>query len=145
LNSNDEILKNNLLSVQIESPRLLLVPITEDYAEEIFKYFDDEITLYMVPKPAEKIEETYQFIHSSIEGLNNGSNLQLVILIKSTNEFIGCAGLHRINTKTPELGIWTKKDSHGNAYGLEAITAMICWSKKNLEIKEIIQAEKFPS
>ena len=57
-----------------------------------------------------KIEETYEFIRSSIEGLKNGSNLQLIILKKPSNEFIGCAGLHRINTKNPELGIWTKKE-----------------------------------
>lgn len=128
----------NLLNVRIESSRLQLIPITEEYAEEIFSCFDEEITRFMYPKPAEKIEETYQFIRSSIEGLNNSTNLQLIILKKLSNEFVGCAGLHRINTKTPELGIWTKKDSHGNGYGLEAITAMVTWAKQNVEFEYLV-------
>ena len=39
---------------EIESSRLLLIPIKEEYAVEIFKNFDNEITLYMFPKPAKK-------------------------------------------------------------------------------------------
>jgi len=36
----------------------------------------------------------------------------MVITNKNEDEFIGCIGLHNINTLTPELGIWTKKLSH---------------------------------
>jgi hypothetical protein len=49
----------NLMDIMIDTERLLLKPITLIYAEDIFKEFTWEITKYMYPKPAEKIEETH--------------------------------------------------------------------------------------
>jgi RimJ/RimL family protein N-acetyltransferase len=123
----------NLLDTTIETKRLLLKPISHDYADEIFKEFTSEITKYMYPKPAENIDETKDFIEKSLEGSANGTNLQLIIVNKDNNEFIGCIGLHNINTMEPELGIWTKKSSHNNGYGLEAMTALINWAHKNIK------------
>lgn len=37
----------NIATIIIETERLLLVPITMQYAEEIFKEFTPEITTYM--------------------------------------------------------------------------------------------------
>lgn len=51
----------------------------------------------MYPKPANEIEETMDFINSSIDGINQGSNLQLVVLEKKTGEFLGCSGLHKVD------------------------------------------------
>ena len=125
----------DFLNITIETERLLLKPISFDYAEEIFKEFTQEITKYMPPKPAEKIEETKMFIRNSLKGLEEGSNLQMVIINKNDNEFIGCIGLHNINTLEPELGIWTKKSSHKNGYGLEAMNGLIEWANKNIKFK----------
>lgn len=141
-------MKKSLLSVKIETPRLILIPIRYKFEEEIFRNFNDEITLYMIPKPAKEIEETRQFIASSIEGLRDGSNLQLIILKKDSSEFIGCVGIHHLKSKTPVLGIWTKKDSHRHGYGLESITAIISWAKDNIEFDYLIyQVDKrnYPS
>lgn len=124
-----------LTDVIIESERLIQRPIKEEDASEIFKYFTDEVTKYMYPKKPEKIEETLSFIKQAIEGMRANTNLQLVILKKETGEFIGCAGLHKIGQDDPELGVWTKKEAHGNGYGLEAMTAIINWAKQNLEYK----------
>jgi len=56
----------DLTNIIIETDRLLLIPITLDFAEDIFNEFSWEITKYMYPKPAEKIEETYDFINNSL-------------------------------------------------------------------------------
>lgn len=125
----------NLLDTKIETKRLLLVPINMSHANDIFRDFTAEITLYMYPKPAKQIDETLEFINSSLKGLANGTNLQLVILGKDTREFIGCAGLHHVGQIDPELGIWIKKASHGNGYGLEAISAMIAWARSNIQFE----------
>jgi RimJ/RimL family protein N-acetyltransferase len=122
----------NLLNIAIETERLVLKPISYDYTEDIFKELTQEITKYMYPKPAENIEETKNFIKRSLKGLKEGDNFQLVIVKKYTNEFIGCIGLHNINTSEPELGIWTKKSSHKNGYGLEAMNGLIDWANKNI-------------
>jgi len=125
-------------NILIKSKRLLLQPITLDYKEEIFKEFTPEITAYMFSRSPKKIEETIEFIEKSMKENAEGSNFQVVVLNKTTKEYLGNAGLHHINTKTPELGIWIKKSAHGNGYGKEAITALKKWADKNLDYEYII-------
>jgi [ribosomal protein S5]-alanine N-acetyltransferase len=126
-------LVNNIVNMQIESKRLLLVPISPAYREVIFQEFTAEVTDYTYVIPSSDIAQTDQFISQSIQELKNGTNLELVILLKETKEFIGCMGLHAIKTNTPELGIWTKKSAHGNYYGREAISALKEWAEQNLD------------
>jgi len=121
----------------IETERLLLIPISRDYAQDIFHEFTPEITTFMFPKPADKIEETYKFIDESITKNNAGKQLQIVILDKRSKEFLGCGGLHDIDTKTPELGIWIKKSAHGQKYGREAISGLEEWAQKSLQFEYI--------
>ena len=127
----------NLLDVNIETNRLLLVPINRKYAEDIFRTFTAVITGYMYPRPATDISETLEFIDSALKGLENGTNLQLVIVDKSSMEFLGCAGLHKVGQIDPELGIWIKKSSHGNGYGHEAITAVIGWARAHIQFEHL--------
>jgi ribosomal-protein-alanine N-acetyltransferase len=48
----------NLLDVIIETERLMLVPVSINYKQDVFREFDKETTKYMNPKPAEDISET---------------------------------------------------------------------------------------
>ncbi|MBD0266374.1 MAG: GNAT family N-acetyltransferase [Tolypothrix sp. Co-bin9] len=100
--------------------------------EEIFSEFTEEITLYTYPRAAKVISETELFIKKSLEELENGISLQLVVLAKDSLEFLGCASLHNL-AKKPQLGIWLKKAVHGNKYGLETITAIKDWADENLD------------
>ncbi|MBT3816716.1 MAG: GNAT family N-acetyltransferase [Candidatus Magasanikbacteria bacterium] len=122
----------------IQTKNLLLQPITLDYAEEIFKEFTPEITTYMFPKSPDKIEETIEFIKTAIKKNETGIDFQVVILDKTTKEYLGNAGIHNINTKTPEFGIWIKKSAHGNAYGKEAMIAFKEWIDDNLDYDYIL-------
>ena len=131
----------NLFEIIIETDRLLLKPISFNFAEDIFNEFTWEITEYMYPKPAEKIEDTKKFIENSLVKLKNGIDLQMVVVNKMNSEFIGCIGLHNINTLEPELGIWIKKSSHKNGYGLEAINGLIDWANKNIKFNYL----KYPA
>jgi len=60
-----------LQNLQIETERLLLVPTTEKYAQNIFENFDKETTKYMFPKSPEKIGETLEWIKSVLEKRKN--------------------------------------------------------------------------
>lgn len=138
----------NTSAITIETQNLYLQAITLDYKENIFKEFNHEITKYMHPRPACKIEETIEFIERSMKENKEGSNLQLVVLRKENKNFLGNAGLHYIDTKTPELGIWIKKSAHGNSYGKEAMVALKEWADKNLNYKYILYPvvkENYPS
>jgi len=128
----------NNSNVTIETKNLLLKSIAIDYAEDIFREFTSEITVFMSPQPAKKIEETIEFIETSIRGNVAGNNLQVVILRKENGEFLGNAGLHHVDRKNPELGIWIKKSAHGNAFGKEAMTALKEWADQNLDYEYIL-------
>jgi len=93
----------------------------------------------MYPKPADKIDETLEFINNSINNMKTNSELILAITKKYNSEFLGCCGLHIKETPdTPELGIWLKKSAHGNKYGQEAIKTLIDWCKENIEFDYLI-------
>ncbi len=122
----------------IETEHLLLKTISLDYKEDIFKEFTPEITIYMKPKPSENLQEVIDFIESSMKSNSAGTNFQIVIIDKTTEEFVGCGGLHHIDSKTPELGIWIKLSAHGHGYGKEAMQALKKWADKNLDYEYII-------
>ena len=126
-----------LSNMIIETERLKLVPITMGHKEEIFREFQEPVTKYMYPKAPEKIEETEEFIKEAIVKLGNGEDLQMVVLLKDTDEFLGCAGLHHIDKPDPEFGIWLKKSAHRNKYGQEAMRALKNWADENLDYKYI--------
>ena len=75
-----KIEREGFLKERIESERLLLVPISMQYKDEIFREFSEEITTFMHPAPAKDIFETEGFIEDSLRGLSEGNNLQLVII-----------------------------------------------------------------
>ncbi len=128
----------NLLNVKILTPRLLLKPISVKYKEVIFSEFTEEVTIYMHPRSPKDISETEAFIKGVTVDLKAGINLGLVILNQGSQEFLGCAGIHGITRKNPELGIWLKKTAHGNKYGLEAITGIKKWADENLDYEYLL-------
>ncbi len=109
-----------------------------NWKDDIFEEFTADITTYMFPKPAKKIEETIKFIKTSMAGNKKGNNLQIVVLDKKNKEFLGCGGLHKINTKTPELGIWIKKSAHGHGFGKETMIALKEWADENIGYQYIL-------
>lgn len=119
----------DLTALQIEGVRVFLRSIDESFCAVIFREFTSEITKYMYPQPAVKIEDTLSFIHASIKGMRSGWDLSLAIIKKKKSEFLGCCGFHgRGNPKTPELGIWIKKEAQGQKYGIEAIKTLTSWA-----------------
>ena len=124
-----------LQDLVIETARLRLLPTSESYAEEIFREFTPEITIFMHPKSPDKIEDTLEFIRTAREKMLNNQDLVVVILDKFSKEFLGHGGLHGIHKDTPEIGIWIKKSAHGKKYGREAVVALKGWADKNLIYK----------
>ncbi|MFH1286317.1 MAG: GNAT family N-acetyltransferase [Candidatus Magasanikbacteria bacterium] len=127
----------NLSAVKIETERLLLVPVSEKYREDIFHEFSDEITKYMYPKSAECIEETDEFIQSAKKEMELGTDINFTVLNGVTKEFLGGGGIHKLNTQHPEFGIWIKKSAHGNKYGQEVVKAIKVWLDNNTDYEYI--------
>lgn len=115
--------------MNIITERLVLVPVSREHTQDIFENFTKQVTVYMFPKIAQRIEETAEVVERFIEQRENGTDYVYAITLCDSGEFIGLVGLHNLKDKISELGIWTKIESHGNHYGKEAIGALISHAK----------------
>ncbi|MEI6378694.1 MAG: GNAT family N-acetyltransferase [Candidatus Falkowbacteria bacterium] len=121
----------------IATDRMLLALIDLSYKDDIFREFTPEVARFLYPQPSGDIADTVSFINESREKTLAGRELQLVALDKDSKEFLGCAGLHDVDTRVPELGLWFKKSVWGKGYGLEAMRALKEWADHNLDYDHI--------
>lgn len=112
--------------------RMILTPIEVSDAKDIFHHFTAKIATFTYPKPASVIEDTLNFIYYSLKLREEGKEMVWVARIKETKEFVGCMGLHQMNTKTPELGIWIQEGMFGKHLGLEGMSEIILYARKYL-------------
>lgn len=121
-------------NIEIVAKRIVLRPVSMEYKENICQEFTPEVTKYMPFSLRGDITMTEDFIRRSEQELQNEISLQLCVLLKNNdNEFLGCCGLHHINTKSIEIGLWLKKSAHGKGYGIETVEALIDWANKKLD------------
>lgn len=133
--SGDEVRK-----VRLESERLCLVPLTAANIPEIFQSFTAEVTTYMFPSEPKDISESKEFVDATLNKMEKGREIVFAIRTRAENEFIGLAGIHNIPSGSPEIGIWTKKQSHGNQYGLEAVSRLISHIREFIPCDHIVYA-----
>jgi RimJ/RimL family protein N-acetyltransferase len=130
--------QHNLNDFSVETARLLLVPITLNYAPQVFQVFDDSVTKYMFPSTPKKFGDIEEFIKSTLIKRQQGEEIVAVILKKDTFEYLGNCGLHHINTNTPELVIWVKKSAQGYGYGKEAVIGLKEWADQNIRYEYLV-------
>jgi len=118
---------------KIISERLLLKIISISYLDDIFKEFTPEVARFLIPQPSNDISDTLNFIIESRENSLNGKELQLVIISKDSKEFLGCIGIHDMNTKNPSFGLWIKEGAWNNGYGKEAMVVLKKWADSNMD------------
>ncbi len=122
----------NLPDTILETKRLILHPISRRYLYEIFQNFTPEIAEYLETQPTGDMNDTQVFIDVAQKKMNNGTEMQYVVILKDTHKFVGCAGLHHINT-IPEPGLWLIKDVWGNGYGFEIVSGIKAFADKYLD------------
>jgi RimJ/RimL family protein N-acetyltransferase len=119
-----------------------------EYANAICINFTAEITRYMWPSAPKTQEEINQHILLKQSQMKNGEEISMIITDKESGEFLGYASIHQVNSKTPELGIWLKKEAHGHHYGYEAMLMLKTWLSDNLQydyIKYPVDKNNIPS
>jgi len=122
------------LPEKIETERLIIYPMSPRFTKEIFENFTQEITKFMFPSVPQDMSDTEAFVADAISKNETGEDFQIFYTDKS-GEFIGCGGLHHIDTNTPEFGVWVKKSAHGHKYGREAMLALKKWADTNIQYK----------
>ena len=111
----------DLNTLTLDSERLRLLPVTDEYTDQIFHEFTPDVATYMYPRPAKERSETEAFVRAAKAANREGSSLNMVITDRETGDFLGCAGLHKLADKRPEFGIWVKQSAQMHGYGKEAI------------------------
>ncbi len=126
-------------NIEITAKRVVLRPVSMEYKAEICREFTAEVTRYMPFTPNGEITMTEEFIRNSMEELERKASVQLCILLRNNgNEFLGCCGMHNINTKAIEIGLWIKKSAHGKGYGKETVRALTDWAKTHLDFEHLL-------
>ncbi len=134
---NPDVKKDwDISTLQIETERLILKPVSLDYAEDIFREFTPEVTQNLLTQPTGNFEDTRKFILKNQEKMQQKMGIQMVILNKN-GEFLGITSLNNIGK--PELlpSIWLKTTAQNQGFGNEAFTAMFEWAKKHFNFEYI--------
>lgn len=122
----------DLSNINLVTERLRLASIRREDTQTLFREFTPEIAQYMLPAPAKNLEEKQVFVQRNIDRSQEGKELVCGIYDKETGELFGRGGIWNIDTKTPELGIWIKKNAHGNHFATEACLKFKQWAEENL-------------
>ena len=129
---------SDLTGIELLANRLSLRAFTPADAPEIFAAVSPTITRFMSwdpsPSPAAFAEVWRQWLPR----MTAGTDLSLVIRLRATGEFLGVAGIHRIGSAEPEVGIWLKETAHGLGYGREAVAAIVQWSPAHIGATALI-------
>lgn len=130
-------MKLDLSTVILETARLRLVPITQKYAADVFREFTSEVTVWMWPSVPKSITDTEKFIMESTLKRVVGKEIVFAVVDKDSGEFFGCTGVHEIDTKTPEFGIWLKIGAQSQGYGREIVEAIKKWMDETIDYEYI--------
>ncbi len=121
-------LSGDLSRVEFESARLTLRSFTAADAPESFAEANERIAKYMSWNPAASEEEFRAIWQGSLAAMKAGTDLHLVVRLKTSGEFVGSAGLHSADDALLETGIWIKESAQRCGYGREAVAAVVTWA-----------------
>jgi len=113
----------------IRTERLLLRKPRVDDAPVIFETYaqDPEVTRYLVWKPHQNIQETYQFLSALEQLWQAGKDFAYTISLKEDDSLIGMFGLHPMKMKL-EVGYALARPYWGKGYMTEALRIVIDWA-----------------
>ena len=124
--------------IVIQSSRITLKPFTAHDADESYHCITPTLTRFMSWEPPEN-RQVYDGIWQGwIQHIAEGSEYVFVIRHAESEEFLGLGGLHDVQSKTPELGIWIREDRHGAGYGKEAVTAIANLASADFDFEHFI-------
>lgn len=128
----------DLSQIKIETQRLLLVSVSQKYAEDIFSEYREPVTQYMNFGPPASLEAQRERLRHCETELKAGELLSVVVLRKDSGEFLGRFSLENLDRSDPEIGGWLKHSAHGHHYGSEAVGAIRTWADKHLNYSHLI-------
>jgi len=125
-------------NIRVDTTRLKIEPVSDTYKVDICNEFTAEVTKFMPFNPTGDLSAIEDFLQSSLLEMKNGTGLHFCIILKETNEFLGCCGIYNIDTNIIEVGLWVKKTAQEKGYGTETVEALIDFAEQNLEYDYLV-------
>lgn len=117
---------------RIETERLILRPLTENDANDVFEWAGDPIVNKYMPYPVHKSPVTVREWISSIKPENN----EFGFVLKETGKVIGSGNIRPESETQYTVGYNINRAYWGKGYATEAASAMIRWAHDTLGIQE---------
>ena len=115
-------------SLTLKTARLSLKPFSLRDADEAFSCISPSMTRFMTWDPPASRQEFDGIWSEWLTGAADGTEFVFAVRHRTTDQFLGLAGLHRLRSDSPELGIWIREDKQGMAFGREAVQAVLEWA-----------------
>jgi RimJ/RimL family protein N-acetyltransferase len=116
--------------IDILTERLKIRPFTAGDAVEAFDAITPTLTRFMAFEPPSSLSAFEAIWHPWLRTISEGTDLTFVIRHRQTDRFIGLAGVHKLPSPEPELGIWVNAQDQGLGYGHEAVCATMLWGAR---------------
>jgi len=127
----------------IETKRLILRPITIADTQDFFELDSNpKVHLFLGNNPVKTIEQSEAMIANILQQYKTNGLGRLAIIEKSTNDFVGWAGLKleeklRKEFSYYDLGYRLKEQFWGKGYATEAAFASLEYGFNTLKLEEI--------
>lgn len=128
----------NLTTVRIETKRYVLVPFSLDGRVDIHELTEEFCKVnkdFFVSPFLPNYEQEIKFLQKVMQDIEEKKVLELFILEKNTNRFIGCVGLNRMEEHRMNIWLWIRTDEHGKWYATEVYVALINWAQENIRYR----------
>lgn len=112
------------MELDLRTERLVIQPFQDEFLEDYYREFTDEITQYQYPDAFPDLDAARSLVHEFVADMERGDMLELVILTPN-GEFLGSMEAFGLREETPEVGLWLKSSAHGKGYGYEALKALL--------------------
>lgn len=125
---------------QLESDRLQLTEVKEEYVPFIFDIFSNpEVVKYYGMNAFERMEQAEGIVQNFRQGYETKRSMRWGIVIKETAQFIGTIGLNNLNlgSKRAEIGFEIHPDYWRNGYTYEAAFPVLDYSFKELKLQRM--------
>jgi len=134
----------------LETPRLILRPLTRDDVDAIFAIIGDPIAMQYYPRSFTR-EDAVEWIDRNLRRYENDGHGIMALVLKRTGEVIGDCGIARqIVEDEPmlEVGYHLLRDHWGHGYATEAARVCIDYALRDLgaeKVVALIRPENVPS
>jgi RimJ/RimL family protein N-acetyltransferase len=110
--------------IKLETGRLILRPVTENDADDIYQNVKDyDIARWLINLPHPYPEDgAIKYIKEATELMKNGLSYELPIRLKSSGKMIGVMAVLKVDKKNrnAELGYWIAKKHWNKGFATEA-------------------------